>query len=94
MIEDLLHNHNLSIHNDGSSTYMHAATGSVSEINLSICSPIFSWMYNEKFMRTCVGAIIIQLRYSMILLILLMQLQVGNFAKQTRTTLRTVPVNT
>ena len=39
LIEDLLHKHNLCLLNDGSSTYMHAATASVSAIDLSICSP-------------------------------------------------------
>jgi len=35
----LLHKHNLCLLNDGSSTYMHAATASVSAIDLCICSP-------------------------------------------------------
>ena len=39
LIEDLLHKHNLCLLNNGSTTYMHAATASVSAIDLSICSP-------------------------------------------------------
>jgi len=48
-------------------TYMHAATASVSAVDLSNFSPIFFWTYSGKFMMTCVGVIII----------------IGHFAMQT-----------
>ena len=46
-IEDFLLKHNLSVLNDGSPTYLHPATGSLSAIDLSITEPSlfldFSW---------------------------------------------------
>jgi len=47
LVEDILLKHNLSLLNDGSYTYLHPATGSLSAIDLSITSPSlyldFSW---------------------------------------------------
>ena len=47
LIEDILLKHNLSLLNDGSYTYLHPATGSLSAIDLSIATPSlyldFSW---------------------------------------------------
>jgi len=47
LVEDILLKHNLSLLNDGSYTYLHPATGSLSAIDLSIATPSlyldFSW---------------------------------------------------
>jgi len=39
LVEDILLKHNLSLLNDGSYTYLHPATGSLSAIDLSIATP-------------------------------------------------------
>jgi len=47
LVEDIMLKHNLSLLNDGSYTYLHPATGSLSAIDLSIATPSlyldFSW---------------------------------------------------
>jgi len=82
-IEDLFQKQNLCLLNDGSSTYMHAATASTSAIDLSICSPTIFRTYGGIFIMTSVEAITTQSEYLTTLLMLHMQLQVGNCAKQT-----------
>ena len=53
VIEKVVENADLCILNDGSSTYLHPASGSFSAIDLSICSPSifmdFKWeVYNDQ----------------------------------------------
>ena len=51
MLEDLFSEMDLSILNDGSSTYIHPATGSTSALDLSICGPSlvldYEWNIHE-----------------------------------------------
>ena len=51
MISDLMVQHNLSLLNDGSATYLHSGSGSQSAIYLSICDPSlyldFSWKVHD-----------------------------------------------
>jgi len=51
MISDLLRQRNLSLLNDGSTTYLHSGSGSQSAVDLSICDPSvyldFSWKVHD-----------------------------------------------
>ena len=51
MLEDLFSEMDLCILNDGSSTYIHPATGSTSALDLSICGPSlvldYEWNIHE-----------------------------------------------
>ncbi len=51
LIEDFLSDHNLSIFNDKSSTYLHPATGSYSSLDLTLCHPSlyldFTWKVGD-----------------------------------------------
>ena len=42
LIENFINHHNLSLLNDGSPTYLHPATGSLTNIDLAICDPSLS----------------------------------------------------
>ena len=50
VIESLLNQHQLCIYNNKSNTYLHAATGTYSTIDLSICDPSLFLDYNWKYM--------------------------------------------
>ena len=39
LIENFINHHNLSLLNDGSTTYLHPATGTLTNIDLAICDP-------------------------------------------------------
>ncbi len=51
LVEDLITRHNMCLWNDDSPTYLHPATGSLTSIDLSICSPTlfldYTWNVEE-----------------------------------------------
>ena len=53
MLEDLFSEMDLCSLNDGSSTYIHPATGSTSTLDLSICGPVWSQTMSGIYMRIC-----------------------------------------
>ena len=80
--DDLILKQNISILNDGSNTYLHPGTGSLSTIDLSLCDPSLYTDLTWSVSDTYVAVIIFPFLSTALILNLLIVILLGNYTKQ------------